>query len=124
APPIALAPNQVVLHGKADRQRLILTATVNGRSVDRTRDARFRSETPTVVQVNADGVVTPVTDGTGTIVATLDGQQARATVKVIDGDRFLPVTFERDVQPILARAGCNSGPCHGKARGQNGFQLS
>jgi len=35
-----------------------------------------------------------------------------------------PPTFERDIQPILTRAGCNSGPCHGKARGQNGFQLS
>src|SRR5262249_41292848 len=34
------------------------------------------------------------------------------------------VTFERDVQPILTRAGCNSGACHGKARGQNGFALS
>jgi hypothetical protein len=34
------------------------------------------------------------------------------------------VTFERDVQPILTRAGCNAGACHGKARGQNGFQLS
>lgn len=34
------------------------------------------------------------------------------------------VTFEKDVEPILARAGCNSGPCHGKSRGQNGFQLS
>lgn len=33
-------------------------------------------------------------------------------------------TFEKDVEPILARAGCNSGPCHGKSRGQNGFQLS
>ncbi|VTT97176.1 Uncharacterized protein OS=Singulisphaera acidiphila (strain ATCC BAA-1392 / DSM 18658 / VKM B-2454 / MOB10) GN=Sinac_2821 PE=4 SV=1: Big_2: PSCyt2: PSD1 [Gemmataceae bacterium] len=33
-------------------------------------------------------------------------------------------TFERDIQPILTRYGCNSGPCHGKARGQNGFQLS
>jgi hypothetical protein len=38
--------------------------------------------------------------------------------------RGADVTFERDVQPILARAGCNSGPCHGKSRGQNGFQLS
>lgn len=35
-----------------------------------------------------------------------------------------PPTFERDVQPILTRAGCNQGACHGKARGQNGFQLS
>jgi hypothetical protein len=33
-------------------------------------------------------------------------------------------TFERDVEPILAAAGCNTGPCHGKARGQNGFALS
>jgi hypothetical protein len=33
-------------------------------------------------------------------------------------------TFEKDVEPILTRAGCNSGPCHGKSRGQNGFQLS
>jgi hypothetical protein len=35
-----------------------------------------------------------------------------------------PVTFERDVQPLLTRYGCNSGPCHGKSRGQNGFALS
>src|SRR6516164_7154548 len=33
-------------------------------------------------------------------------------------------TYERDVLPILTRAGCNAGACHGKARGQNGFQLS
>ena len=34
------------------------------------------------------------------------------------------VTFEHDIEPILARAGCNAGACHGKARGQNGFALS
>ncbi len=33
-------------------------------------------------------------------------------------------TFERDVEPILSRAGCNAGACHGKSRGQNGFALS
>jgi hypothetical protein len=35
-----------------------------------------------------------------------------------------PKLFELDVQPILSKAGCNSGACHGKARGQNGFALS
>src|SRR2546423_12940949 len=34
------------------------------------------------------------------------------------------VSFELDVVPILTRVGCNAGACHGKARGQNGFQLS
>jgi hypothetical protein len=35
-----------------------------------------------------------------------------------------PVRFELDVLPILTARGCNSGPCHGKSRGQNGFALS
>lgn len=34
------------------------------------------------------------------------------------------VDFENDLQPIFTRFGCTSGPCHGKARGQGGFQLS
>ena len=34
------------------------------------------------------------------------------------------VDFVNHVQPILTRYGCTSGPCHGKARGQGGFQLS
>ncbi len=34
------------------------------------------------------------------------------------------VDFENQVQPILTRFGCTSGACHGKARGQGGFQLS
>jgi hypothetical protein len=34
------------------------------------------------------------------------------------------VSFELDVLPVLTKAGCNAGACHGKARGQNGFQLS
>ena len=34
------------------------------------------------------------------------------------------ITFELDVMPVLTAAGCNQGACHGKSRGQNGFQLS
>jgi hypothetical protein len=32
--------------------------------------------------------------------------------------------FRRDVMPVFFRAGCNSGPCHGSARGKDGFMLS
>ncbi|HEU0119260.1 MAG TPA: DUF1549 domain-containing protein [Bryobacteraceae bacterium] len=35
-----------------------------------------------------------------------------------------PVTFLRDVSPVLNKAGCTSGPCHGAAKGKNGFKLS
>ena len=59
------------------------------------------------------------------IVALLIGvflcpQVADAETKTESG----PPSFLRDVVPILTRYGCNSGGCHGKATGQNGFRLS
>src|SRR5260221_383653 len=92
---LSVYPPSVTLRGKGTRQRLIVTRLVDGRTVDHTREARFRSEAPAIVAVSADGVLTPVGDGTGTVTATVDGKQARATVRVVDGARFLPVTFER-----------------------------
>lgn len=35
-----------------------------------------------------------------------------------------PLHFENDILPILARHGCSSSGCHGKAEGQGGFKLS
>ncbi len=126
APPhgLTLTPDHFVLRGRTARQRLVVTRTENGRAVDCTAKAAFRSDAPAIAHVGGDGIVTPVGDGTATITARLDGREARATVRVIDGARLPPVTFERDVIPILTRAGCNAGACHGKARGQNGFALS
>ena len=46
------------------------------------------------------------------LLATVQGQAA-------DGP-----SFRRDVMPILFRAGCNQGTCHGSARGKDGFSLS
>ena len=34
------------------------------------------------------------------------------------------VSFERDVLPVLTRAGCNAGACHGNLNGKGGFKLS
>lgn len=33
-------------------------------------------------------------------------------------------SFNTDVMPLLTKAGCNQGACHGKGSGQNGFRLS
>jgi hypothetical protein len=35
-----------------------------------------------------------------------------------------PVSFAREVIPVLTKAGCNSGACHGTPTGKNGFRLS
>jgi hypothetical protein len=52
--------------------------------------------------------------------APAEALAAAATPTVLAGD----VNFELDVMPVLTAAGCNAGACHGKSRGQNGFQLS
>ena len=33
-------------------------------------------------------------------------------------------SFQREVLPVLTKYGCNTGGCHGKLSGQNGFRLS
>lgn len=34
------------------------------------------------------------------------------------------VDFDHDVIPVLTKAGCNTGACHGAAIGRGGFKLS
>ena len=41
-----------------------------------------------------------------------------------DAEKPRPVSFQLDVMPVLTAAGCNTGSCHGSARGQDGFHLS
>ena len=36
----------------------------------------------------------------------------------------LPLSFRLDVMPVFLRAGCNTGSCHGSARGKDGFRIS
>src|SRR5207247_7264764 len=34
------------------------------------------------------------------------------------------ISFRNDVMPVLSKAGCNAGACHGNASGKAGFKLS
>lgn len=47
-----------------------------------------------------------------------------AAVTCADDAAAGPINFTNDLVPLLSKQGCNSGNCHGKAIGQNGFKLS
>ena len=118
-------PQRIVLDGRDARQRLVITATSNQSQSDVTRQATFTSLSPTIVAVTSEGIVTPAgSNGVGQLRIVVGNNAVTVLVLVRNAEQYVPVTFERDVQPILTRFGCNSGACHGKARGQNGFQLS
>ena len=46
------------------------------------------------------------------------------TASLASGAEERPLNFTNDIVPIFTKASCNSGGCHGKASGQNGFKLS
>lgn len=49
---------------------------------------------------------------------------ALGALSIASGDDAVPLNFRTDILPVLSKYGCNSGSCHGKAIGQNGFKLS
>ena len=63
-------------------------------------------------------------DGRATITARDGERTATAIVEVERASAPYPLTFRNHVIPVLTKAGCNSGPCHGAAAGKNGFKLT
>src|SRR5262249_7569530 len=79
---------------------------------------------PKVVRVTSTGRVVPLANGTATVTVQYGDKAAKVAVKAEDCDKDLPINFGNQVVPIFTKLGCNSGGCHGKASGQNGFKLS
>ena len=51
-------------------------------------------------------------------------QAAILCFALLSADAAPEIDFDTDVVPILSKAGCNSGACHGAAAGRGGFNLS
>jgi hypothetical protein len=66
----------------------------------------------------------PAADGQTQLTISFEGQTRQIPVTVAQADAPRPVSFKLDVMPIFMKAGCNSGSCHGAARGKDGFMLS
>jgi Protein of unknown function (DUF1549)/Protein of unknown function (DUF1553)/Bacterial Ig-like domain (group 2) len=117
-------PQTVQLTGPGATWSLLVHGkTADGRLLDLTRTARYRSLDPKVA-VSANGIVQAVADGTTTVEVMAAGRTSRVQVRVEGAARPRHFNFENDLIPLFSRYGCNSSGCHGKAEGQNGFKLS
>lgn len=120
------AAGSTTMIGQNARKQLIVTGVyASGQRHDLTHDVTYAVDVPTVLNVDAEGMVVPTTDGTATITAKVtSGQSATLAVSTSRCAEELPVNFENEIVPIFTKLGCNTGGCHGKADGQNGFKLS
>ncbi len=122
---LEVSPLRVILDQPESTQQLLANVKQNdSRVIDVTRAAQYRSEDSNIATVDELGLVRPMKDGQTSILIEHEGNLLRVSVEVTGLDHPRPVSFSREIIPVLTKAGCNLGSCHGKAEGQNGFKLS
>jgi hypothetical protein len=121
---VKVSPERVTLSRPEDSQQLLVTETQNETTRDLTRTAKFVVGQPAIVTVDANGLLHPVAEGESTLTIVAGQSELRIPIQVTGLKNPPPVSFEHEILPILSKARCNSGGCHGKAEGQNGFKLS
>jgi hypothetical protein len=128
-PPAALKtlqvfPTEVNLTTAKDRQSLVVQATyADGITRDVTKQASFTAANAALLK-RSGSTFTPLADGATTLAVAFGGQTISVPVKVSQATVVPPISFRLDVMPVFMRAGCNTGSCHGAARGKDGFRIS
>lgn len=125
---ITVSPTAVTLEGpRAERQLLVTGHFTDGVDRDVTQLAQFRSEQPKSAVVSPQGLLQPVggaPDGDTQIRVRVGALVATVKVTVQGVASRVPHSFIAEVVPVLTRAGCNQGACHGAQHGKGGFKLS
>src|SRR5262245_57836147 len=117
-------PPDINLTTTRDKQSFIVQATyADGITCDVTAQAKVGVANPAFVKLDKN-VLTPVADGATEMKVEFGGKTVPVKVTVKDAKVDPAISFKLDVMPVFMRWGCNSGACHGAARGKDGFRLS
>ncbi|MFI4847636.1 MAG: DUF1549 domain-containing protein [Gimesia chilikensis] len=117
-------PQDIQLTTSRDRQSVIGQAVYdNGLTEDVTTKLQFKPAQAGIVRIE-NNMIYPAADGETDVVATFGGASVKLHSKVTKAKEDRPISFTLDVMPTFMRAGCNTGSCHGAARGKDGFRLS
>jgi hypothetical protein len=122
---VTIWPQAVVIDGPRGSQQLVAQAKFpDGHEEDLTRRAAFSSSDRAVAEVDSSGRVRSVADGVAVVTARVADRSATVKVTVRGSGRPYVPSFANNVLPVMTKAGCNSGACHGAAAGKNGFKLT
>jgi len=121
---VGVFPPDIHLETARDRQSVVVqVVSTDGLTQDVTADSKLTIENPALVRLDKN-VLYPVADGSTRLLVEVAGKTINIPVDVKDAAKDRPISFKVDVMPVFMKAGCNSGSCHGAARGKDGFRLS
>jgi hypothetical protein len=122
---VEVFPPDMILETKRDWQSLVVLATYeDDTTLDVTPNSVFEFADPSLVSLKARNIFTPVKDGQTELTVKVAGKDVKVPVTVKEAAKDRPISFHLDVMPVFMRENCNTGSCHGSARGQDGFMLS
>jgi hypothetical protein len=119
------SPAKITLKGPYAEARLLVEGIAkSGTRRDMTGDAGLNIADSKIAELDDSGIVRGKHDGATVLTGTLKGRSVRIPIVVTGFAAPVPPRFLADVEPILTKAGCNMGACHGAASGKGGFKLS
>lgn len=118
-------PTDITLETERDRQSVVVLATYeDDTTVDVTKNATFNFGDPSLIELETRSIFKPAKDGETELTVKVGEHVSKVPVTVKGAETPRPVSFHLDVMPVFMREDCNTGSCHGSARGQDGFMLS
>lgn len=117
-------PKTVSLETAADFHKVLVIARFKDAATqDITRQVMASVADPSIAKLEGT-LLKPLKDGSTTLTIDYRGLKTEVAVTVKDAAKPRPISFQLDVMPVLTSAGCNTGSCHGSARGKDGFHLT
>lgn len=121
---LAVFPTRISLSHRRESQEVVVQLLAeDGSTKDVTDLAQMEIAQPTIARLT-QGFIQPVSDGKTEMIIRHEGQSTRIPIEVTHSSQPAELRFRNDVLPVLTRAGCNTGKCHGSASGKDGFRLS
>ena len=121
---LTVYPEEIRLSQRRESQDIVVQLqTPDGSTQDVSSLARMEFSQGGIARLDK-GYVMPVSNGKTELLIEFEGKSRAVPVEVTQFDHPTQLRFRNDVLPVLTRAGCNTGKCHGSASGKDGFRLS
>ena len=121
---LSVAPNNITIDTPYRYAQIVVSATLDsGDVIDVTRLVKKQIKGKGTTISNT-GIVRSAINGTSEITFSIAGQSIATQIKTSGQEQDTTLSWTKDVNPVIAKMGCNAGTCHGAKDGKNGFKLS